>query len=58
LLERAEADDAPWAMFFDASYIAVQRARSAAVLGDHREAARGFRTGLDGLQQCAGLRVR
>jgi transcriptional regulator with XRE-family HTH domain len=50
MLHQVENDSSPWAMFFDAAYIGVQRARSLAVLGDHRLAAEGFRTAIDDLQ--------
>ena len=50
LLDQAEHDDSPWARFFDAAYIGVQRARSLATLGDHREAVDGFRSAIEDLQ--------
>jgi hypothetical protein len=51
VLEHAEPDDSPWGLFFDAPYIAVHRARSVAILGDHRAAADGFRAAIDSLQR-------
>jgi tetratricopeptide (TPR) repeat protein len=50
LLDQAERDDSPWARFFDAAYIGVQRAHSLAALGDDREAVRGFRAAIEHLQ--------
>jgi transcriptional regulator with XRE-family HTH domain len=50
LLERAENAASPWGRFFDSAYIGVQQARSLAILGDHRQAADGFRSAIDDLQ--------
>jgi tetratricopeptide (TPR) repeat protein len=50
LLGQADRDNSPWGQFFDIPYITVQRARSLAVLGDHRAAADGFRSAIDNLQ--------
>ncbi len=49
-LGRAEDEGSPWGRFFDTAYVGVQRARSLAALGDHREAAVGFRTAIEHLQ--------
>lgn len=46
---RARMDPDPassWGVWLDASYIEVQRAHSLAALGDHAEAAEGFRTAI------------
>ncbi len=50
LLDRADKDESPWGMFFDAAYIAAQHARSLSALGDHRNAAEAFRAAIDNLQ--------
>jgi tetratricopeptide (TPR) repeat protein len=51
LLEQAEPDESPWGMFFDVPYIAMQHARSLAILGAYREAAERFHAAMDDLQQ-------
>jgi Helix-turn-helix domain len=50
ILGQADSDNSPWGQFFDLPYIAVQRARSLAVLGDHHAAADGFRSAIGNLQ--------
>lgn len=42
LADQPPATLSPWAVWLDASYVGVQRARCLAVLGDHRGGARTF----------------